>query len=337
MNTCIFSIVLFFAVARGSAEQDELFELRTWTDERGRTAELAFIEISDGKLRMRSKTGKEFILGLEQLSSDDQRYVMDTVVERAVSLKSDGRYGDAAALLESVIGVDPNYAPAFLWLGDTKYAAREWSAAAEAYKSYSNLVPSDLDGPRGAARAFLKQGNKEDLAKFWYKRALEIDPRNRELQAELDAIEEPRPPEPPKSRPTTSSRAVQGSAAGRSDSGPSTPFSPGEDTVGFWRQGLVGILGGRSIWWGRLIALGLFSIALVFSIVQLRWMYQSMQRGGMFKGRAQVGCSALIGGLLNFSILYILYWGIPTGWNWALMLSVVVVFSYFGIMAAVSE
>ncbi|MDX1944085.1 MAG: tetratricopeptide repeat protein [Pirellulaceae bacterium] len=313
--------------AASAARAQEAGEFRTWTNLSGKQAELAFIAVVDGKLKLKSRDGKEFLLALDQFSSADRKYFCDSQLEQAVTLNAQGLADQALQVATTITTLNPQHAPAFLWIGNQREKRQEWQLAVEAYKKYNALVPSDVEGPAGLARSFEKLGNN-DLAKFWYQRALELDPLNEQYKAALARLETPASPfvdpptvpvQPPATIPTTITPP-----------GPAGETKPVADNAAasFWKQGLVGILGGREVWWGRLIGILFHGAGGVAGAAQIGGMYRKMF------GAEQAPAAAFFGSLFGCSIAYVIFWGIPSGWAWAIAVPVVLLFSFMGAGAA---
>ncbi len=191
----------------------------------------------------------------------------------------------AAALLQSLSEADPTRKEAYLWLGHARAELQDWTAAREAYKKYVDRAPKDIDGLRGIARTYEGEG-KKDLALLWYRNALEVEPGNERLRQAIDQLE----------------------AGGASPAQP--PAAP--EKPGFWDEGVAGRLGARSVGWGRALAVVIFSI----------WLLNGAHSGTrLFQERMPNMPAGFV--TFNYAVstllLYIVYWGIPTGFEWALM------------------
>ena len=179
---CLGLFPLLFPVTAFSQDSPNY---RTWTDARGRQAELAFIDFADGQLRIQDRSGKEFRLALNAFSEQDQKRFLDEQVERALTLSANNRKSEASELLETLTKVAPRYAPAVIWLAKSQASSGDTESAIESYKSYARLNPTDVEGPLNIAR-LLQQKGQSELAIFWFKRALEIDPNNASVNAEMN-------------------------------------------------------------------------------------------------------------------------------------------------------
>jgi tetratricopeptide (TPR) repeat protein len=213
-------------------------------------------------------------------------------LEKAVSFYSDKQYSAAAAQLQPLVESDPTRKEAYLWLGHARAELQDWTAAREAYKKYAELAPKDIEGPRGVARSYEGEG-KKDLALLWYRKALELEPGNKRLRRTVDQLANEDPSE----------------GLPQSSSGPPAAAQTRE---GFWKEGVAGRLGARNVWWGRLIAVVLFAM----------WLLNGAQHGTrILKERMPNLSSGAVALQYAFStvLLYIVYWGIPDGFEWGLM------------------
>jgi tetratricopeptide (TPR) repeat protein len=317
--------------------QDSPLVYRAWTNASGRRAELAFVAVVDGKLQMQSRAGQEFLLALDQFSETDQKFFCDQQIERAIALNVPGQADEAVAVLTTLITLAPSHAPAFLWLGDIRQQRQEWSPAIDAFKQYAALAPSDVQGPLRLARAYQQQSQR-DLAKFWYQKGLELDPLNEEIKRGLDELEgrvaavvaaDPFSEAASSALPPVAT-APTAPAPGVAVT-PASASEPETAATSFWRQGLVGILGGRSVWWGRLIAIVLHTLGALVGAAQIGGTYRKMF------GAQQAPGASFFGGLFGFSFQYIFFWGIPAGWGWALMITVITLGSSLAAGAASVE
>lgn len=216
-------------------------------------------------------------------------------LEKAVSFYSEKQYSAAAAQLQPLIESDPTRKEAYLWLGHARAELQDWTAAREAYKQYADLAPKDIEGPRGVARSYQGEG-KKDLALLWYRKALELEPGNERLRQAVDQLE-----------------AHEGPSAGLSQSSSESPPAASQARDGgFWGEGVAGRLGARRVWWGRVIAVVIFAM----------WLLNGAQQGTrMLKARMPnlPSGAAALQFVLSTVLLYIVYWGIPRGFEWGLM------------------
>lgn len=219
----------------------------------------------------------------------------DNRLEKAVSFYAEKKFGEASVLLENLTRSAPERKEAFLWLGNSRAQMQNWSAATEAYKAYTEMAPRDVEGFRGLASSFEMRG-ENDLAKLYYKKALDLEPGNEELRLALKRVD-------------SSGKLVVCEIAS----------SESKDGVeGFWRVGLAGVCKARTVWWGRLIAIVLFGLGLIQSgfmgAKTLAERFPNIPPAFLF-----------INWILGTSVSYILFWGIPKGWGWALLVLCAVV------------
>ena len=243
-----------------------------------------------------------FASGADQPSPDR---VYTNRLETGVSLYADKKYSEAASYFETLTRDHPERGEAFLWLGQARANLKDWQAAREAYKRYVELAPKDAEGPRGVARTYEAEGQNE-LAVLWYQRARSIEPANAEIKAAIErlaAASTPDAAQPPPVKAAPSTAPPKPSEASRTT---------------FWYVGLAGIVGARTVWWGRLIALFIFTLTLVNG---------SAMNGKMLNEKMpHVPASALmITTALGVSVSYVVWWGIPDGWRWALLGACVIV------------
>jgi tetratricopeptide (TPR) repeat protein len=212
-------------------------------------------------------------------------------LERAVSFYSEKHYSEAAALLQSLTESAPDRKDAFLWLGKARFELQDWAAARNAYKKYVDLTPQDVEGPRAVGQTYEKEGNR-DLALLWYRKALELEPRNDRLRQSIDRLEAGKSPPPPGTSSTQ-------------------PESATEKT-GFWGQGIAGLAGARKVWWGRVLAVAIFAVWL------LQGAYQASRKLRERMPHLPLAM-ALLQAVLPTVGFYILYWGVPVGFEWGLV------------------
>jgi len=318
--------------------QEQPLRFRDWTDARSRTAKMAFVGFADGKLKMRNPEGKEYSLSLDQLAEQDQQYLFDSQLERVIDLNSTGRVGEALLLLKSMTTIHPRYAPAFLWLGKLEYAEEDWDAALEAYKAHNALQPNNMEGSGGVARVYAKQ-DKTELAKFWYKRALDADPTDESLKAELAALDNM--PLPGTAAPPPGSAEATAPAPGPSQpSAAGTPEpadgAPAEEADSFWFQGIFGLLGARTVWWGRLLAVIFFSLGMLFALIATPGMYKTLY-GSVYQSKEQLGCATFFGSGFGFAIGYMIWWGVPYGARWFIIIPVTLICAIIAAVATAAD
>jgi tetratricopeptide (TPR) repeat protein len=218
-------------------------------------------------------------------------------LERAVSFYSDKHFAEAAAILQSLVESNANRKDAYLWLGHSRSELQDWASARDAYKKYVDLAPKDVEGPRGVARTYESEGNR-DLALLWYRKALELEPSNERLKqavARLDSSAAP--PASPVAVPSLSI---------------SSEAKDAPEKKGFWSTGLAGLVGAREVWWGRVLAVILFAFWLLSGAQQgTRTIRERMPNvpEGVF----------VVYFIVTTAAFYIAYWGIPSGSGWGLM------------------
>ena len=162
---------------------------------------------------------------------------------------------------------------------------------AEAYKTYTEMAPRDVDGVRGLARAFEMLG-KNELARLYFKKASELEPGNEELRQAL--------------------RRVAGAGPLNAPEPASAESKPKDDATGFWRIGLAGVCKARTVWWGRLIAIFLFGMGqLQAAFVTPKTMTERFPN--------IPPTFIFINMLLAGTASYIVFWGIPQAWGWSLL------------------
>lgn len=69
-------------VSLAALAQESPLVYRAWTNTSGRRAELAFVAVVDGKLKMQSRAGQEFLLPLEQFNEADQKFFCDQQINK---------------------------------------------------------------------------------------------------------------------------------------------------------------------------------------------------------------------------------------------------------------
>ncbi len=254
---------------------------------------------------------------MAQQTPPDRSY-MDRL-ERGVEFYSRKSYSEAASYLETLTQSDPGRKEAFLWLGHARAQLNDWAAARAAYKRYAELAPTDIEGPRGVARTYEAEGQR-DLALLWYQQASQLEPTNAELRESVSRLEASKGANntPPASPAVTDSGAVSASAASESSSATPGAGTPTTDNTGFWQQlwrgGIAELTGARSVWWGRLLVLFLFL-------------------GSLIQGAAMHGKTTIekiprmprpvlfLLTLVGASVTYVIWWGRPSGWTWGLAIA----------------
>ncbi len=256
-------VVLLLPLAGYS--QEETLTFRGWTNAQGREADLAFVKIADGKLQMQNREGKSYTLALDTFSAEDQKRFLDEQVERALTLKSSNQNTSARELLRSLTRLDPQYAPAFFWQAKQRAESDDIEGAIESYRTYWQLDPKDVKGPLSIARLY-RQQEQQELATLWYERAALLDPESDTLRAEMnedtsapsdtagtvDSTDSSTPDSPPPIEVEPTQQPTSTLAPTPTET---NPAPNDEDRRGFWSQGVVGLLGGRTVWWGRLIGI----------------------------------------------------------------------------------
>ena len=177
------------------------------------------------------------LIALATVASAYQADTYETQVEQAVGLYSDGKYADAIGRLKELVRQEPQRKEAYLWLGKTFLKTTEWDSARQAYESYSQLDPDDAEGPLGVARAYRGLG-KMELAKLWYRRALNRRPGDAKIESEMNRPE------------------------GTTGPGDSDDTENSDDKKGFWRKGLAGLCGARSSKGAKAVAIIIYALML---------------------------------------------------------------------------
>lgn len=310
---------------------------RTWSDAIGKhKIEAELIDFDETTVRLRKRDGKVIEVPLAKLGDADQQFVHERRVntgigdhfqressdtspdpasdseivdagnyekrlEKGVELYSQGQYSAATVFFRNLIGEQPRRQEAYLWLGHTLSKELQWAEARDAYKQYLNLAPNEVEGPRGIARAYEEEGNR-DLARLWYKNALVIAPRDKAMTNALSRLDE---------GDTTNAAAR---AAGVGDTAATSTLTPDlAAPLPLWRQGIAGLLGARSVWWGRLIAIFIFVGTLVHIGIQsseLRRRFSTVSPAGI-----------IVASILSSLFGYAFYWGVPYdigGWGMAI-------------------
>jgi len=80
-------------------------------------------------------------------------------------------------LLEATVALAPDYAPAWLKLGNLNFAEGHFERAEDAFRRRLELMPSDSHAAIGLARIALKQ-NEREVAKQWLRKAAAGTPAN---------------------------------------------------------------------------------------------------------------------------------------------------------------
>lgn len=221
-------------------------------------------------------------------SAGDEVY--DTDLENAVRLYSEKQLSEATRILQRLTTTSPDRKEAYLWLGKTHQQLKEWPAARAAFETYTRLAPNDPDGPRQLGKTYVEEGNFE-LAIYWYKKAVDLAPDNEDIQWELErAQRQQNGGEPPESAPEAEAK----------------------ERVGFWRQGVGGLLGARKATWTRIVAILIYGLMSLIGTVQTAAMNANLYGD-------TAGAATFFSGIIGGSFFYILFWGIPIGIGWAVM------------------
>lgn len=211
----------------------------------------------------------------------------DTRLEKGVELFSQLKYPEAGVFFQNLIKSEPERKEAHFWLGKTYAKEGRWNEARDVFKQYVKLGPQDVDGQREIARSYEVEGNVE-LARLWHMKVLEINPTHKATLDDLAKLEQPTPKE--NKPPEVPAKKVEIKDAAN-------------ERKGFWQQGVAGLLGARSVWWGRLIAVVIFLSAIPNSSIQVKEMRRRLP---------QVSPGPLVFFAIPGAIFsYIVFWGIP--------------------------
>jgi tetratricopeptide (TPR) repeat protein len=215
----------------------------------------------------------------------------DMRLERGVDLHAQGKYSEASIYFENLTRSNPERKEAFLWLGSADVKLKKTMAARDAFKHYAALAPRDVDGLIGVAETYETESNR-DMAILWYKKGLDIDPNNERIRNALARME------------------------GGAPNGAS----------GFWHQGIFGLLGARTVWWGQVLAVFLYVTGIIQTVTvqipKLKEMYPLVPNG--FWG---------VNALLATPFGYIVSWGIPdnpASWGLLVVCTLIVVVGVSG-------
>ncbi|MCP4896796.1 MAG: tetratricopeptide repeat protein, partial [bacterium] len=208
----------------------------------------------------------------------------DTDLQNAVRLYSERHLPEASRILERLTSMNPERKEAYLWLGKTNYRLEQWPAAQAALETYTQLAPTDPDGPRVLARTYLGEANHE-LAVLWFKKALDLAPDNDDIRWELERTQ----------------RLLDGTE----EIGQPAIVEDDEAKPGFWRKGVGGLLGARKALWTRIIAIAIYGIMSLLGSVQ-----SAAVNSNLYGSNA--GAASFFSGIFGGSFFYILFWGIPS-------------------------
>jgi len=220
-------------------------------------------------------------LPFPQLSRGGQDEEINGRIAVATKLHSEGKSEEASSILEALVRSYPKQPEAYLWLGRAEVASGQLEEARDAFRHYADLSTSPkskAEGYRGIARTHLKE-NDRGLAETWYRKAKELQPDDTTLAKEMDE-------------------------------GLREPKKEGSEAFGFFNQGLFGICGGRSVWWGWVLGLVLYVPALLVGSANsgrsLRAQYEQMNADP----RSAAG-AAFFMSLIGAGIGFIIFWGLP--------------------------
>ncbi len=225
-----------------------------------------------------------------------------STLDKAVELYAAEKYEDAAFLLQQFTSSHPDAKEGFFWLGRTQLRLQNQESAKQALRRYLELAPNgDVQVFRDLAALYERNG-EASLALLYYRKALDLEPRNttlREAVARLDRAGAP---------PALDSPAAAGPAVAVPAEAGGKRNRPPDEELGFWKKGLAGVCQARRVWWGRLLAVVLFAFWLINSSFGLARNIRasSIPRAGLLSGAVP-----------SVAILYILYWGVPinaVGW-----------------------
>ena len=113
------------------------------------------------------------LLAPSRLSAGED--VSDPRVAMAIKFHADGKYEEAATVLEGVLKSNSGTPDVYLWLGRARASLKQWGAARDAFTRYTESAGSQrekADGFRAIARTHAAEKNT-GLAKSFYGRALE--------------------------------------------------------------------------------------------------------------------------------------------------------------------
>lgn len=218
-------------------------------------------------------------------------------LDRAVELYAAAKYEDAAILLQQFTSSNPDAKEGYFWLGRTQMRLQNRESAKQALHRYLELVPhGEVQVFRDLASLY-EQTSEASLALLYYRKALDLEPRNTLLREAVDRLDRADAPSVMES-PAAAMPALASWERNR----------PPDEGLGFWKKGLAGLCRARSVWWGRLLAVALFAIWLINSSFNFaRVLRESTVSRGVL----------LFSAVPAIAIHYVLYWGIPLnliGW-----------------------
>lgn len=277
----------------------------------------------------------------------------DARLERGVELYGNGEFEHAETYFRNLTRTDPDRKEAHLWLGHALRGRGLRDEARQSFQRYSELAPEDPEGFFEAGRSYEDAGNAA-LAKLWYKKAQDVDADDERVRKALirigagasssgtpdgSSVEAPpvastdaSPETPATASPSTAPAAPRATDSGTAaPDGAEAPAAARHPFVQFWYEGVAGVTGARTVWWGR-------AIVIVFQIIGGFGSWQNFARA---KEKfpdfpdAYWAFSALFGSAFT----YVLLWGIPFGWNWAWLVGYALlnVMGTVGTLQAVSQ
>jgi tetratricopeptide (TPR) repeat protein len=225
----------------------------------------------------------------------------DVRLERGVELFAGASYEEAAVVFGNLTKSAPDRKEAHFWLGRSLARVEKWTAAREALRRYVELAPGDSDGPREMARSYESVDNRE-LAVFWYKKVLDIAPDDR---ASVDALRRLDQAQAEIAAPAAASSGSSPAAPPQPEVGVAAPEGARTRPAGFWGQGLAGLLGARSVWWGRALAVFIFVMPIInttFTGSEMRRRIPTAPAGFLVAIQIPI-----------FLFYYVFFWGLPQG------------------------
>lgn len=102
----------------------------------------------------------------------------------AVEAEEAGRADEAAQIYLDVISIQPNFAPAYLNLGNQHFHQKRYETAASLFRKATEVEPGSCMAHFDYANALEEMGYYDDAIKS-YLRAVEIDPAHRDFHYNL--------------------------------------------------------------------------------------------------------------------------------------------------------